>query len=88
VSLFDADTNNYYVRNDHQARDGELRLILARRDDSTTPMPPGTTLVRSPTLRGLVLFRTLINDETKVGEIDSERREASCRTWRPSPVQG
>jgi len=88
VSLFDADTNNYYARNDRQAPDGEVRMLLARRDAGATPTLPGATMVRSPTLRGLVLFRTLINDETKIGEIDSQRREASCRTWRPAPVQG
>jgi uncharacterized membrane protein len=88
VSLFDSETNNFFVRNDRQARGTEMRLLIVPGDQDRTPVAQGATLVHSPTQRGLVLFRTLINDEANFGELDSERREASCKTWRPPSIQG
>jgi uncharacterized membrane protein len=79
VSVFDADTNNFYARNDRQARNGVVDFLL---------IAPGTFIdgtrlpvVVAPTLRGIVLFRTLINDETHVAQIDAARRHAGCETY-------
>jgi len=76
VSLFDEQTNNFYVKNDKQAK-GSVDLLV------TLPMadvkrPSGATEVLSPTAKGLVLFRTLINDEKNFAAIDAVRRKANC----------
>jgi uncharacterized membrane protein len=84
VSAFDADTNNFFVRNDRQASNGEVRFVLLAPHSDVTPNANGAALVHSPTMRGLVLFRTLINDDADFAEIDAERRQAGCDTWRPS----
>jgi uncharacterized membrane protein len=39
--------------------------------------------VRAPAARGLVLVRTLIDDEKRLGRIDAARRHAACE-----PVRG
>jgi uncharacterized membrane protein len=86
VSAFDANTDNFFVRNDLQARNGEVAFIIfppPYPDDR--PYPHDVQQVWSPTLRGLVLFRTLINNEADLAEIDSARRQASCQTYRPGP---
>lgn len=79
VSAFDADTNNFYVINDRQAKSGGVDfLIIARRafvDGTRLPV------VVAPTNRGIVLFRTLINDETRVAEIDAARHHARCEPY-------
>jgi uncharacterized membrane protein len=80
VSIFDADTNNFYVKNDRQAK-GSVDLLV------TTPTndvrrPKGATEVISPTAKGLVLFRTLINDEKDFAAIDAVRRTANCELIR------
>jgi uncharacterized membrane protein len=84
VSAFDADTDNFFVRNDRQARNGEVRLVLLAPHNDAAPNANGAILVHSPTMRGLVLFRTLIDDDANFTEIDAERRQAGCDTWRPS----
>ena len=84
VSAFDANTNNFFVRNDRQATSGEVRVVVTPPDQNKKPIVGGATYVRSPTTRGLVLFRTLINDDANLPEIDAERRQARCDTWRAS----
>ncbi len=78
VSAFDAQTNNYFVRNDRQTPSGAVDFLI---------IAPGASVQRnrlpvivSPTNRGLVLFRTLINDETRAGR---DRCRAPTRILRP-----
>lgn len=84
VSLFDADTNNFYVVNDRKAGgDGVDFLVIA-----PGAFVDGTKLpvVVAPTNRGIVLFRTLIDDETHVADIDRARRGAACEPFAaPAP---
>jgi len=75
VSLFDADTNNFYVLNDRQAKTGAVDFTIVPPDQDRQPVG---TVVRAPTRRGLVLFRTLIDDEKRVAAIDRARRSAAC----------
>jgi uncharacterized membrane protein len=76
VSLFDFDTNNFYALNDRQAKAGTADFLLA------LPRAPigsaGLPVVVPPTDRGIVLFRTLINDERRMTEIDAKRQFAAC----------
>jgi uncharacterized membrane protein len=76
VSLFDFDTNNFYALNDRQAKAGTTDFLLA------LPEAPigsaGLPVVVPPTDRGIVLFRTLINDERRMTEIDAKRQFAAC----------
>jgi uncharacterized membrane protein len=82
VSAFDAQTNNFYVRNDRQTPSGAVDFLI---------IAPGAYIqnnrlpvVVSPSNRGLVLFRTLINDEARLADIDNARRRASCAPYAPA----
>ena len=79
VSAFAANSDNFFVTNDRkQASDSVDFLIIARGafiDDTKLPV------VVAPSNRGIVLFRTLINDETHVAEIDAARRNAGCEAY-------
>jgi uncharacterized membrane protein len=79
VSVFDADTNNFFVENDRKAGDHVDFLIVA----SGTAGGAGLPRVETPTHSGIVLFRTLIDDDKRLGEIDAARRHASCEAYRP-----
>jgi len=37
---------------------------------------------RGPTNRGIVLFPTLVNDETHVAQIDAARHNAACEPYK------
>jgi uncharacterized membrane protein len=75
VSLFDAETNNFYVLNDRAAKDGSVDFVIVGKNQDKAP--PGK-VVRTPTRRGLVLFRTLIDDDAHLADIDKARRSATC----------
>lgn len=82
VSAFDMQTDNYYVRNDRQTPSGTIDfLIIAPHAYIQNNRLP---VVVSPTNRGLVLFRTLINDEARLADIDNARRRASCAPYAPA----
>jgi uncharacterized membrane protein len=79
VSLFDDATNNFYVLDDrqaHAAREAAVDFVVA--PAGSPARLNGLKVVISPSTQGLVLFRTLINDEKKVAAIDAFRRKASC----------
>lgn len=78
VSLFAANTDNFYKQNDREARGGRVDLILAKSGASVS-VPPGATLVHTPTDRGMVLTRTLINEESRLPELDQARRAFTCK---------
>jgi len=80
VSVFDADTNNYYAINDRQTKSGAADFILVPQGNSTeaSRLP----VVPAPTSRGIVLFRTLVSDEADVAAIDAARRNAACESYK------
>ena len=78
VSAFDDDTNNFFVENDRQAKGAVDFVITAPGHYVDTRLP----VVTAPSARGLVLFRTLINDETRLAEIDRARRGAACEPFK------
>jgi uncharacterized membrane protein len=80
VSVFDADTNNFYAINDQQAKSGAADFILMPQGKSTeaSRLP----VVAAPTNRGIVLFRTLVNDEADVAQIDAARHNAACEPYK------
>jgi uncharacterized membrane protein len=78
VSAFDADTNNFFVVNDRKAGDHVDVLIVAPGYGGSSTLPK----VESPTRRGIVLFRTLIDDDKRLKEIDAARRHASCDAYQ------
>jgi uncharacterized membrane protein len=79
VSVFDADTNNFFALNDQQAKPGtaDFLLIAAGTSAGAGKLP----VIEAPTNRGIVLFRTLVNDETHIAEIDAARHYAACEPY-------
>jgi uncharacterized membrane protein len=85
VSVFDADTDNFYAfyaLSDRQAKTGAADFLLVAQRASAAAI--GLPVITAPTSRGIVLFRTLIDDERRLGEIDGARRHADCTPYRSS----
>ena len=73
--------------NDTKAQ-GKSGTILLIGTGQQLPTQDGSVMVVSaPSAKGLVLFRTLINDEARLPEIDRQRREARCEVILPNEVQ-
>lgn len=80
VSLFDANTNNFYALNDRQAQTGSADFLLIARG-ATVP-DARLPVVAAPTSRGIILFRTLVGDERSIADIDAKRHHADCVSYK------
>jgi len=83
VSVFDADTDNIYVLNDSQAKNGSVDFLLVGSESDAVTGRSNLPQIWSPTWRGVVLFRTLIDDEARFAEIDAARKHAACEPYVP-----
>ena len=84
VSAYDARTDNYYAIDDRSLPAHRLDLLLIA---AQAPAPSGSTadfVVRSPSTRGILLFRTLVDRDARVTELDQARRQASCQSENQS----
>ena len=72
--MFDDATNNFFVLNDTHANGAVDFFVMSPHEDQE---PPGKR-IRSPSETGLVVFRTLVNDEKNLAAIDKARRQAKC----------
>jgi uncharacterized membrane protein len=80
VSIFDANTDNFYALNDRQAGNGAASFLLVA--PGSPPPNDRLPVVTAQTSRGIVLFRTLIDHEDRLAEIDAGRRNADCSPYR------
>ncbi len=78
VAFYAANTDNFYVLNDTEAKGQPATIVLMGAGQTVPPQPEGTRIVTAPTPRGIVLFRTLINDDAREAELDQQRRAANC----------
>ena len=87
VSFFAENTDNFFVFNDTQAQGNPATILLIGQGQQIPPQDGSMTVVSAPTSRGIVLFRTLINDDARLAEIDQQRREAGCTVILPNEVK-
>lgn len=78
VALYAANTDNFFVLNDTQAKGLPATIILMGPGQTVPPQPDGTHVVTAPSTKGVVLFRTLINDDAREADLDQQRRTAKC----------
>lgn len=82
LALYASNTDNFFVLNDTAAGAKSAVIVLLGKDQTLPAQPEGTLIVSPPSPRGLVLFRTLINDDAREPELDRERRDAKCEPLR------
>ncbi len=78
AAFYDLNTNNYRVINDGQATTGGIRVLVVKAGTPSAETPAGAETIVSPTERGLVLIRTLVNDDANFAAIDAVRKQAAC----------
>lgn len=81
IALYASTSDNFFVVNDRSAPDGRVELIVtAASHDSATSIPQNSgTRVVSPTHRGMLLMRLLVNDDPEVrAAAESARRSLRC----------
>jgi uncharacterized membrane protein len=97
VALYRDNTDNFFVTNDSKTGGERADLLLyhapqmaggkaefeAAYGPAKRPELAAAQGVESPSAKGLILIRTLINDEARLPEIDAERRQATCGALTP-----
>ena len=86
ISGFADDTSNFFAVNDRDAvvdADGRRRLEVLLTADASVQAPSGARVIVSPSVRGLVLFRTLIPDEARLAQWQAEyQKPQRCEPLR------
>ncbi|MCE9522845.1 MAG: DUF1254 domain-containing protein [Alphaproteobacteria bacterium] len=78
VAFYASNTDNFFVLNDKQAKSQPVTIVLIGQNQVVPPQPEGTLIVSAPAPKGIILFRTLVNDDAREPEIDRQRRAAKC----------
>jgi len=78
ISLYQTNTDNFYVLNDRQAKSNPVNILLVG-PDMALPQAENAQVVVAPTNQGIFLLRTLIEDEEKLGDLIKIQRLASSR---------
>ncbi|MBN8808566.1 MAG: DUF1254 domain-containing protein [Sphingomonas sp.] len=76
LSVFDAQTDVAYVRNNLDANGQPIRIAIAL---AGQPVPDGMQAVRVNAATGVALIRILVDDRNQFGAIDAARRTSSCK---------
>jgi uncharacterized membrane protein len=77
LSIFASDTENFYVINDKQVQSNNIELILTGKGKKQ-PSIENAILVESPSDRGVVLLRMLIQDEAGIDDLVKIQKQAKC----------
>lgn len=77
LSLYAANTDNFFVVNDRSAESGRVEIVLVPAGDAAAA-PEGVRVVESPSDRGIALVRTLIDRDERQPELDAVRRSFRC----------
>ena len=81
VSGFAANTVNFFVVNDLEVRPAPVDVLLMGPGRASAP-PAGVRAIESPSERGLVLMRRVIDSEATFPELDRVRQQARCESVR------
>lgn len=78
AAFYDINTDNYRVINDGQASAGSITVVVTKAGTPMASAPAGAEAIVSPTTRGLILIRTLVNQDADLAATDEVRRTAKC----------
>lgn len=84
ISMYSEKSDNFYVINNRQAGQSELRLLLARVDadgeseGEILDVPENTILVSSPSVSGLIVFRAAVPDKSSAETVRSIYQKTRC----------
>ncbi len=80
AAFYSSETDNYAVTRDGPDTANGVTFVIHGEGAAPAHVPAGAILITSPTRRGLMLMRSLINDDARAGEIDAARRQTTCTT--------
>lgn len=87
VSAFDANTNNFFVKNDQKTPADSIELIVVERGQAWPKLDGAVerVILFSPSEKGLILFRAVIDDDKHLPAIEAALHQARCGTVASAP---
>jgi uncharacterized membrane protein len=82
ISLYASNSDNFFVMNDQQVKDGKFDIVLARPEDSV-PDIPGAQIVRAPSASGIMLIRYFAGEGMRADEIAARQKQITCTVCEP-----
>jgi uncharacterized membrane protein len=86
VSAFDAATNNFFVLNDREVTGDAIELLLVRHGQTLPLSDHQRVIVLAPSKRGLLLFRTVIDNDQHLSALEALQRQDNCEAVRADPA--
>jgi uncharacterized membrane protein len=77
ISLYQNNTDNFFVKNDRQVEGEKVNFLLVGKDASDINAGNAEVII-SPTDTGVILFRMLITDTAKLPELIRIQKKAHC----------
>jgi len=77
ISLYAANTDNFFIVNDRQVKNGKFDLVLVA-PGAADPGIEGAEVVRAPSTTGVMILRYLLGNGADLKTVDSSRRQAKC----------
>jgi uncharacterized membrane protein len=77
LSLYAANTDNFWARNDRQAGGKAIGIVLAAKGDGR-PTPAGVERVESPSAKGMALIRRLAPNDEVFAQVEGARKGDVC----------
>ncbi len=81
LSLYAANSDNFFALNDHQIEGEGFDIVLAG-PSAPDPGIKGARLVRAPSLTGIILIRYFAGEGTRGEEIASRQQQITCTPLR------
>jgi uncharacterized membrane protein len=81
LSLYAANSDNFFVVNDRQIGGASFDIVLAG-PAAPDPGIKGARLVRAPSTTGIILFRYFAGEGTHAEEIASRQKQITCTALR------
>jgi uncharacterized membrane protein len=78
VSIFQENSDNFFVINDRQIKSNPFQLLLIKRGKKVEA-PADTLVVTSPTDKGILLVRHLVVSDDKLDEVKALQRQATVK---------
>ena len=79
LSLYQTNTDNFYVLNDRQAKTNPVEIVLVG-PEMGVPNVANAEVVVAPTGKGVFLLRTLIMDEDKLEDLIKIQKKARSKS--------
>lgn len=80
LSLYQANTDNFFILNDRQVDGDRVEVVLIGKGQGA-PTDPKVRVITAPTKKGVIALRSLIQDASRLDELIAVQGQAFCAPY-------